>query len=115
MVRNRTGHIRKVLLTGGALKSKGGYAPQLYADILGAPVVARHGDEEGTAKGAAVLAAYMAACITGPAPASLAAFARTQVSGEEQIWEPSAAAAVYTERFNAFAEKIAERQQHETG
>ncbi len=110
LVKNRAGQIRNVQLTGGALKSKGGYAPQLYADILGVPVVARHGDEEGTAKGAAILAAYMVECQEGRTPESLAAFARTQVSGEEKVWEPSPAADSYSERYRLFETHVRDMQ-----
>ena len=39
------GDLRRVVLSGGALKSQGGFAPQLFADVLGVPVVARSGDE----------------------------------------------------------------------
>ena len=52
-LRPKIGAVGKVILTGGALKSKDGFAPQMFADILGVPVVGRSGDEEGTAKGAA--------------------------------------------------------------
>ncbi|MEM6458129.1 MAG: FGGY-family carbohydrate kinase [Planctomycetota bacterium] len=53
-----TGSIKRVVMTGGALKSKDGFAPQLYADLLGVPIHANAGDQEGSAKGAALLAAY---------------------------------------------------------
>ena len=87
-LRHKVGALRRVVLSGGALKSKGGYAAQLYADILGVPVVTRAGDDEGTAKGAAVLAAFMTANTS-----SLSSFAATQISAEqkksETVWKPA--------------------------
>jgi sugar (pentulose or hexulose) kinase len=106
-LRPKIGDLRRVILTGGALKSKGGYAPQMYADILGVPVVARAGDEEGTAKGAAILAAYMAKKQAGEAGDSLAAFARTQIAGEDQAWTPrEAERSVFDTRYEAFARLV---------
>lgn len=87
-LRPKIGNLRKVILTGGALKSKGGYAPQLYADILSVPVTAKHGNEEGTAKGAAILAAYMLQIQEGNSSQTLAAFAKSQSTGKEQTWQP---------------------------
>lgn len=103
----RIGPLKRVLLSGGALKSKDGYAPQLYANILGVPVAARMGDEEGTAKGAAILAAFM---VTS-APGSLGYFAKSQCTGEEKVWTPEpAAVAVFTERYQRFEARIQELQ-----
>lgn len=101
------GDLRQVLLTGGSLKSKKGYAPQLYADLLGVPVVGRTGDEEGTAKGAAILAAYMARSQAGSQSESLASFAKSQVSSEQQVWEPrSEVQSFYDDRYNQFEEQV---------
>lgn len=106
-LRPHTGPIRRVLLTGGALKSKGGYAPQLYADLLGAPVAARAGDEEGTAKGAAILAGYMAERQAGNTGQSLAQYARSQTPGEETIWRPDPALRErYDQRYARFARRV---------
>jgi sugar (pentulose or hexulose) kinase len=106
-LRPKIGNLRRVLLTGGALKSKGGYAPQLYADILGVPVVARLGDEEGTAKGAAILAAYMVKKGAGESADSLPHFAADQTTGKEQTWEPRPEwQTVFDQRFEQFAERI---------
>jgi len=105
------GEIRKVILAGGVLKSKGGFAPQMYADILGVPVVAREGDEEGTAKGAAILAAYMASQQSGDAPQSLADFANSQITASETIWQPNAKTAEsYRKRYEQFAARVRELQ-----
>lgn len=102
-LRSKIGGIRKVILTGGALKSKGGYAPQLYADILGAPVTARHGNEEGTAKGAAILAVYMLQVQEGNSTQTLAALAKSQSTGKEQIWKPNPEMCkVFDKRYQAF-------------
>jgi sugar (pentulose or hexulose) kinase len=102
MLQPKIGGIRKVIVTGGVLKSKDGFAPQMYADILGVPVVGRVGDEEGTAKGAALLAAYMADVQRGGTQ-SLAEFAKSQTTGEQRIWDPDAARSkVYDERYQQF-------------
>lgn len=112
-LRPHTGPVKRVLLTGGALKSKGGFAPQLFADTLGIPVSARAGDEEGTAKGAAVLAGYMAERLDGRGGESLAAFARSQATGEETHWQPNAALrAVCDARYARFTERVERMQQH---
>ncbi len=106
-LRPKIGSIRKVILTGGALKSKGGFAPQMFADILGVPVVGRSGDEEGTAKGAALLAAYMVAVQAGEAPTSLADFAKRQATGDEQTWEPDPQRQpIYDARYERFAAEV---------
>lgn len=111
-LRPKIGDLRRVILTGGALKSKGGYAPQMYADILGVPVVARAGDEEGTAKGAAILAAYMVKKQAGGATGSLAEFAKTQITGKDQTWEPRTKEhAVFNERYQAFEALVKAAQQ----
>ncbi|MEM9252444.1 MAG: FGGY-family carbohydrate kinase [Planctomycetota bacterium] len=105
------GSIKRVALTGGMLKSKGGFAGQLTADVLGVPVDAKAGDEEGTAKGAAILAAYMALRQSGETSTSLAEFAKTQVAEATQHWTPDpATAAVYDERYARFAERVAAMQ-----
>jgi sugar (pentulose or hexulose) kinase len=108
----RIGRLKRVLLSGGALKSKGGYAPQLYADILGVPVLARMGDEEGTAKGAAILAAFMVKSLAGEATGSLGAFAKSQCTGEEKVWTPDPAAmTVFDDRYLKFESRIQSLQQ----
>lgn len=102
-LRPKIGDLRKVILTGGALKSKGGYAPQLYADILGVTVTARQGNEEGTAKGAAILAAYMLQIQAGNNSQTLAAFAKTQSPGKEQTWTPNPdIRKTFDDRYRAF-------------
>jgi sugar (pentulose or hexulose) kinase len=106
-LRGEVGSIRRVALTGGMLKSKGGFAGQLVADVLGVPVEARAGDEEGTAKGAAILAAYMVAREDGDRSTSLAEFAKTQVGEATQRWTPAPdAVAVYDTRYARFAEGV---------
>ena len=108
-LRPKIGALRRVILTGGALKSKGGYAPQLYADILGVPVIARAGDDEGTAKGAAILAAYMAERVRGSAAdVTLAQFASSQTSGQEPTeYKPRADhAAVFDARYARFEARV---------
>ncbi|MEM6757045.1 MAG: FGGY-family carbohydrate kinase [Planctomycetota bacterium] len=106
------GSIKRVALTGGMLKSKGGFAGQMVADVLGVPVDARAGDEEGTAKGAAILAAYMALRQAGDTSTSLADFAKTQVAEATQHWTPDPAAArVYDERYARFARGVAAMQE----
>ncbi len=111
-LRPHIGDLRQVFLTGGSLKSKGGYAPQLYADLLGVPVVGRVGDEEGTAKGAAILAAYMARSLASGKSESLASFAKSQVSSEQQVWEPSSdKQSLYDDRYKYFEEQVKSAQQ----
>ncbi len=106
-LRHEIGDLRKVILTGGALKSKGGYAPQLFADILGVPVVARKGDEEGTAKGAAILAAYMTEVQNGNSNITLAEFAKSQTVGEEQTWIPdNEKHKIFTNRYKSFEQLV---------
>jgi len=110
-LRPKIGDIRRVILTGGALKSKGGFAPQMFADILGVPVVAREGAVEGTAKGAAILGGYTAQVQSGNTSQSLAEFAKTQTEASEQTWQPHAEhAKVYSDRFQKFAQRVAELQ-----
>ncbi|XAL98366.1 FGGY-family carbohydrate kinase [Phycisphaeraceae bacterium D3-23] len=102
-----TGPVKRVLLTGGALKSKDGFAPQLYADILGVPVAARAGDEEGTAKGAALLAGYMVQQQAGNTALTLAQYAKSQTTGDELCWRPDPAVrAVYDRRYARFAQRV---------
>jgi sugar (pentulose or hexulose) kinase len=102
-VEPKIGKVSKVLLTGGVLKSKGGYAPQLIADILGIPVVAREGDEEGTAKGAAVLAAYMAASDHG----SFDDFMKAACVGQETVWQSDMERhQKFMDRYRVFRERI---------
>lgn len=106
-LRPHTGPIRGVLLTGGALKSKDGFAPQLYADLLGVPVTARAGDEEGTAKGAAILAGYMAERMASDTKLTLADYAKSQTTGEATTWQPNPARReVYDNRYQRFAARI---------
>ena len=108
-LRPKIGDIRRVILSGGALKSKDGFAPQMFADILGVPVVGRTGDEEGTAKGAALLAAYMVQVQSGNHSHSLAEFAKNQSTGSEQTWVPDPGRQrVYTQRYERFATNVAE-------
>lgn len=108
-LRPKIGAVKRVLLTGGALKSKGGFAPQLFADTLGLPVVARRGDEEGTAKGAAILAAYMVARTRNACSDSLPAFAREQVTADEVVWEPRPdRAAMADQRYADFERAVAD-------
>jgi sugar (pentulose or hexulose) kinase len=103
-LRPKIGAVGKVILSGGALRSKGGFAPQLFADILGVPVVGRSGDEEGTAKGAALLAAFMVQVQAGDRSQSLAEFAQSQSTGAEQVWEPDPQRRqTYDERYQRFA------------
>ena len=107
-LKSKIGSITKVILTGGALRSKGGFAPQMFADILGVPVIGRVGDEEGTAKGAALLAAYMVQVQTGNKSQSLSDFCKQQTTGTSQTWEPAATTvAAYDERYQQFAEYVA--------
>jgi sugar (pentulose or hexulose) kinase len=89
-LRPKIGEVKRVLLSGGVLKSKGGYAPQLIADILGVPVAARSGDEEGTAIGAAILATYMVQRLTHQEDLSFDTFVKSTHSGEERVWQPNA-------------------------
>lgn len=106
------GGVRRVILTGGALKSKDGFAPQMFADILGVPVVGRTGDEEGTAKGAAVLAAYMVQVQRGNRSQSLAEFALSQIRDAGQVWEPDAERyKIYSQRYARFAETVHHMQK----
>jgi len=106
-LRPKIGSLRKVILTGGALRSKDGFAPRMFADILGVPVAGRIGDEEGTAKGAAILAAYMVQIQSGDRSQTLAQFAQHQTTGEERIWEPiSASTEIYGQRYQRFAEQV---------
>jgi len=108
----KIGNIKKVLMTGGALKSKDGFAPQMYADILGVPIKAKAGDEEGTAKGAAILAAYMDAVQNQGSTMSLAEFAKTQTSTTTQSWSPDMDRhAVYSQRYERFAQQVKAMQQ----
>lgn len=110
-LRPHTGPIRRVVLTGGALKSKDGFAPQLYADILGVPVAARAGDEEGTAKGAAILAGFMVQRQAGNAAQTLAQYARSQTPGDEQLWQPNPdLSGLYQQRYDRFAKRLAQWQ-----
>lgn len=103
----KIGSVRRVLLTGGALKSKDGFAAQLFADSLGVPVSARAGDEEGSGKGAAVLAAYMTARESGNTMGSLSKFAQTQVVGTETVWQPRPEnRATSNARFRAFCSTL---------
>lgn len=104
----KIGAIRQVILTGGVLKSKDGFAPQLFADVLGVPVIGRLGDEEGTAKGAAILAAYMVQVQSGNRAQSLADFAKEQTVGEQQTWRPNPAhKELYDQRYQQFAHGVA--------
>lgn len=106
-LRPHTGPVKKVILTGGALKSKDGYAPQLYADLLGTPVTARPGDEEGTAKGAAILAGYMVEKQSGNTAQSLADYAKSQTLGEEKAWHPNPDLRnLYDQRYTRFAQRV---------
>ncbi len=108
----KTGKVKRVMLTGGILKSKDGYAPQLIADILGIPVAARSGDEEGTAKGAAVLAAYMVAKNSAAEIKSFAEFVKTTCIGEETVWTPDPDRhAVFAERYRRFEGYLSAMQQ----
>lgn len=112
-VEPKVGKVRRVILSGGVLKSKGGYAPQLFADILGVPVVARVGDEEGTAKGAAVLAAFMAARQEGQ-DVAFDAFVREACGGKEEVWEPDAARkAAFDDRYQRFEAGLRDMQAQE--
>ncbi|MEO0588081.1 MAG: FGGY-family carbohydrate kinase, partial [Planctomycetota bacterium] len=107
-IKAEAGAVRQVALTGGMLKSKGGFAGQLVADVLGVPVEARAGDEEGTAKGAAILAAYMAGRQAGEAVGSLAEFAKGQVAEATHRWEPDGQAArAYDARYAGYAAGVA--------
>lgn len=106
-LRPKIGGVKRVQLSGGVLKSKGGYAPQLIADILGVPVAARSGDEEGTAIGAAVLAAYMAACLAEGQSLDFDPFVKSISSGEETVWQPDAGRhAGFNQRYQRFLEKV---------
>ena len=104
----KIGSIRKVILTGGVLKSKDGFAPQLFADVLGVPVIGRTGDEEGTAKGAALLAAYMVQTQAGNRSQSLSEFANEQTVGEHNTWSPNPDnRIVFDQRFEQFQRGVA--------
>ncbi|MEM9415165.1 MAG: FGGY-family carbohydrate kinase [Planctomycetota bacterium] len=106
-LRPHTGPVRRVILSGGVLKSKGGFAPQLYADILGVPVVARAGDEEGSAKGAAILAGYMVQQQSGKGSQTLAEYAKSQAAGDEQCWTPDPALhEIYDRRYARFSRRV---------
>jgi len=110
-LRPKIGDVRKVILTGGALKSKGGFAPQLFADVLGVPVTGRTGDEEGTAKGAAILAAYMAHTQAGGEAMPLADFARAQTHDQQQTWNPNPDTRdLHNQRFAHFADEVKKMQ-----
>ncbi|WFB36249.1 FGGY-family carbohydrate kinase [Kiritimatiellota bacterium B12222] len=101
-VEPQVGKVQRVVLSGGILNSKGGYAPQLIADILGIPVLSRKGDQEGTAKGAAVLAAYMVAKSADPGLSDMSAFAKSTCTGAESTWTPD------PERHAAFEKRYQE-------
>lgn len=108
-LRPKIGDVRKVILSGGALKSKNGFAPQMFADILGVPVVGRTGDEEGTAKGAALLAAFMVQVQAGNTSQSLAEFSRDQSTGFQQTWDPDPQnQVIYDQRYERFAAGVNE-------
>jgi len=110
-LRPKIGDLRGVILTGGALKSKGGFAPQLFANILGVPVTGRTGDEEGTAKGAAILGAYMVAKQSGQDPGSLSDFAKSQTVGAATTWQPQAELTdLYDQRYRRFADETKRMQ-----
>jgi sugar (pentulose or hexulose) kinase len=75
------------------------------------PIVGRTGDEEGTAKGAALLAGYMVQIQSGNSSQTLAEFAKSQTTGEEQVWEPDAQKAKqYDARYEQFAAGVKEMQ-----
>ncbi|MDF3130933.1 FGGY-family carbohydrate kinase [Kiritimatiellaeota bacterium B1221] len=115
-VEPKTGKVKRVMLTGGVLKSKGGYAPQLIADILGIPVATRSGDEEGTAKGAAVLAAYMAFKKAGNTDKSFPEFVKATCVGEETVWTPDPDRhAVFNQRYQIFENHLAEIRKGQVG
>ncbi|MEM1211013.1 MAG: FGGY-family carbohydrate kinase [Planctomycetota bacterium] len=106
-----TGPIKRVVMTGGALKSKDGFAPQLYADLLGVPIHANAGDQEGSAKGAALLAAYTAAVKANTAPDSFAEFAKSQTAESTDVWQPNMDRhKVLNHRYQRFAEGVAQMQ-----
>ena len=111
----KIGDVKQVILTGGALKSKGGFAPQMFADILGVPVLGRTGDEEGTAKGAALLAAFMAQKQAANTDQSLSEFCKEQTQGDAHTWDPDTQRAKeYDARYQQFAEFVGEEQQRES-
>jgi sugar (pentulose or hexulose) kinase len=106
-LRPRIGDLKAVVLTGGALKSKGGFAPQLFANVLGVPVTGNIGDEEGTAKGAGILGAYMVATQAGADVGSLAEFAKTQTVSQSTTWQPQPELApVYEDRYKRFEREV---------
>lgn len=107
-LRPKIGDIRRIILSGGALKSKDGFAPQMFANILGVPVVGRTGGEEGTAKGAAILAAFMVQVQSGNHSQSLAQFAKDQTTSEEQTWDPEPVQQeAYDQRYAQFSQNVA--------
>eukprot|EP01079_Euglenida_sp_SAG-EU17-18_P003938 gene3938-4304_t len=100
-----TGPVRRVVVAGGGVRSKGGLAMQMYADILGVPVLVRSGDEEGSAKGAAVLAAYMHHRTCG-GQKPLPVFAEGQITQQEHLYHPNQSnRRVYDERYKFFCQQ----------
>ena len=110
-LRPKIGEVKRVMLSGGVLKSKGGYGPQLIADILGTPVVARAGDEEGTAIGAAILAAYMNYIITHEEKLPFDQFLKSTCKGEEILWQPDEERhAGFNQRYQRFLKYLQQLQ-----
>jgi sugar (pentulose or hexulose) kinase len=98
--------INEVILSGGVLKSRGQFAAQVYANVLNMPVITREGDTEGTAKGAALLAAYMTAKQNGYTD-SLADFVQGQMTSVAHVSEPNTELqAVFDERFGRFSRAV---------
>lgn len=118
------GPLKKVVLTGGVLQSKAGFAPQMYSDILGVPIEAMPDNDEGSAKGAAVLASYMIyRQQEQPQPAhhslSLAEFSRKHalLEGREesaglQCWQPNKQRhLIYQQRYLRFKAYVEQQQK----
>ena len=80
---------REIILSGGLTKTPA--LGQILADVFAAPVVILAGATEGTAWGAALMAAYRAAALAGRAP-DWAAFLAGHASGQPTRFTPRAAA-----------------------
>ena len=80
---------REIILSGGLTKTPA--LGQILADVFAAPVVILAGATEGTAWGAALMAAYRAEALAGRAP-DWAAFLAGHASGQPTRFTPRAAA-----------------------
>lgn len=105
--------VKGIILSGSALNSKDGFAPQLFADLLGFPVRGRKGDNAGPAKGAAILAAYMLDQGHAKNKITLAEFAKKQIATDEIVWRPDEGLRdLYNARYKNFEESVKELQKN---